>query len=85
MDAEKILEKQVQKYVIATLSNPTLYLKKIYQRKQYVFTDDIEMATKTMSKDVADIIIEYYHSDTGDTMELVVVPVEVTYNLIKES
>lgn len=85
MDTEKILEKQVRKYVIATLNNPTLYLKKIYQRKQYVFTDDIEMATKTMSKDVADIIIEYYRSDTGDAMEMVVVPVEVTYNLIKES
>ena len=42
MEINKVLEKKVTKYVIATLGNPTMYLKKVYQQKKYVFTDDIE-------------------------------------------
>ena len=84
METNKILEKKITKYVIATLDNPTLYLKKIYQQKKYVFSEDIEYATKTMSRDVAKIILDYYYSDTGDDIELVIVPVEITYSLINE-
>ena len=84
MEMDKILEKKVTKYVIATLGNPTMYIKKVYQQKRYVFTDDIEYATKTMSKDVAQIILDYYYSDTGDNMDLVIIPVEITYSLINE-
>lgn len=84
MEINKVLEKKVTKYVIATLDNPTMYMKKVYQQKKYVFTDDIEYATKTMSKDVAQIILDYYYNDTGDNMDLVIIPVEITYSLISE-
>jgi hypothetical protein len=84
MEMDKILEKKVTKYVIATLGAPTMYVKKVYQQKKYVFTDDIEYATKTISKDVAQIILDYYYSDTGDNMDLVIIPVEITYSLINE-
>ena len=84
MEMDKLLEKKVTKYVIATLDAQTLYLKKVYQQKKYVFTDDIEYATKTMTKDVAQIILDYFYSDTGDNIDLVIVPVEITYHLINE-
>lgn len=84
MENDKFLEKEIQKYVIATLSNPTLYMKKVYQKTQYIFTKDIEAATKYMSKDVAAMMVEYYKKDTGDNMDLVIIPVSISYSLIKE-
>ena len=86
MDLEnrKYLEKKIVKYVIATLDNPTFYLHKTLQKKEYTFTDDIESATKAANKKVAEIIKEYYKMDTGDTSNLVIIPVEVSYCLINE-
>jgi hypothetical protein len=80
----KILEKQIKKYVIATLSSPTLYLKSLHFGR-YCFLEDIEGATKFLSKKLANKMVSYYATDTGASdVELVVVPVEITYNLIKE-
>lgn len=80
----KILEKQIRKYVIATLSSPTRYLKSLHFGR-YCFVEDIEGATKFLSKKLTNKMISYYIADTGDSdVELVVVPVEITYSLIKE-
>lgn len=80
----KILEKQIRKYVIATLSSPTHYLKSLHFGR-YCFVEDIEGATKFLSKKLANKMISYYIADTRDSdVELVVVPVEITYSLIKE-
>ena len=74
----------IRKYVIATLSSPTRYLKSLHFGR-YCFVEDIEGATKFLSKKLANKMISYYIADTGDSdVELVVVPVEITYNLIKE-
>lgn len=82
---EKYLEKKIKKYIIATLGNPTLYLKKIPSKKEYIFSEDIEYATKAMSKNVAEQIKKYYYIDTGSDIELVVLPVDITYELIDET
>ena len=79
---QRYLEKKIRKYVIATLDNPTLYLKKTPAKKEYYFVEDIEVATKTMSEKLANSILSYYYSDTGLDTELVVVPIEITYEII---
>lgn len=82
---QRYLEKKTKKYVIATLDNPTLYLKKILAKKEYYFVEDIEVATKTMSKKLANSILQYYYSDTGLDTELVVIPIEITYEIIDDT
>ena len=61
-----------------------MYLKKIPAKKEYYFVEDVEVATKTMSKKLADSILNYYYSDTGLDTELVVVPIEITYEIIDD-
>ena len=83
---EKILEKQEMKYVLATILNGhTVYLKKVLQKKEYEFTPDIKDATKTMTREMAKTILKYYEYDTGDKyLDLVIVPLVITYELVKE-
>jgi hypothetical protein len=73
----KHLEKQVIKYVIATLDTPTEYL--ITREGKNSLTDNIIRATKTTSKNVAKDIAN------GINMDLVVIPVEISYSLIDET
>ena len=77
----KYIEKKCLKYVIATLDNPTMYLKYLLDGK-YSFVEDIEYATKTLKCKLANDIKDYYYKDTGMDTELIVIPVEVTYELI---
>ena len=79
---KKYLEKKITKYVIATLDNPTLYLKKVPGELKYGFVEDIELATKALSSSVMKEILKYFYLDTGVKIELVVVPVEITYEII---
>ena len=80
----KFLEKTTRKYVIATLDNPTLYLKKTPTKNEYCFVDNIEIATKTNSKALMKKILKYYYQDSGLNIELVVVPIDITYEIIEE-
>lgn len=83
---ERTKEKVIKKYVIATLDNPTQYLVKIPQKPEYLFTEDIEKATKTTSKKLANTILDYFYYDTNlRGMELVIVPIEITYEIINET
>ena len=80
----RYLEKKTRKYVAATFDNPTLYLKKTPTKPEYCFVEDIEWATKTLSKSLMEQIISYYYSDTKLDTVLVVVPIEVIYEIIEE-
>ena len=78
-----MIEKKIKKYVICTLDCPTLYLKTF--RQSYWLLEDIEGATKFLSKKLANKMIEYYRTDTRDERtEFVVIPVQVTYELLEE-
>lgn len=81
---EKHIEKVVKKYVIATLSSPTTYLVSRHWGNWY-FSDDIGIATKAMTKKVAEMIRSNYYYDFGADVELIIVPVEIEYRLINES
>lgn len=77
------VEKKLTKYVIATMDGK--YLKKTPAKNEYVFVDDIELATKAMTRKMINMILEYYYNDTEVNIELVVIPVNITYELVNES
>lgn len=79
----KFLEKKIKKYVIATIDGT--YLKKTPSKNEYYFVEDIEVATKAMSKKMMQQILDYYYQDTMTNIKLLIVPVEITYELIDES
>ena len=70
------LEKKIRKYVIANLERPTLH------EGKWAITQDISAATKTLSKNVARRLISYYRSDTGNVDDFVVVPIDISYELV---
>lgn len=83
---EKILDKQVLRYVIATtVSGKPTYLKKKLQKAEYSFVTNIDDATKCTSYAVAESVRKYYEYDTQDTRaELIIIPVIISYELVKE-
>ena len=74
-------EKEIKKYVIADLSQPTNYLKSMKDGK-YCFIDNIAVSTKFISKSTAQEICNECIKNTN--IDLVVVPIMITYEIIEE-
>ncbi len=78
------LEKKTRVYVVADPeSGQYLYKKPGYT--QYHFVKDIAKSTKTEDRSMALFLIQCYKDDTRDNLDLVVIPLEITYELINES
>lgn len=81
---ERYIEKKIKKFVIATTDGK--YLRKDILSGEYHFIEDIEIATKTEKLSVAKDFLKYYYYDTNmSDIELVIIPVEITYELIDET
>lgn len=77
------LESALYRYVIATLDNPTTYL--IFKDENITFTKQISRATKTAGRNTANTIKNEFYAYTGRTdIELVVLPVKISYEIVKE-
>ena len=77
------LENTLDRYVIATMDNPTAYL--IFKDDNITFTKYISKATKTAGRATANTIKNEFYAYTGRTdIELVVLPVRISYELLKE-
>ena len=77
------LEGMLERYVVATLGNPTQYL--IFKDNNVSFTKYISRATKTIGRNTAQDIKNDFYSCTGMTdMELVVLPIRISYEIIQE-
>ena len=74
-------EKEIKKYVIADLSQPTNYLKSMKDGK-YCFIDNIVVATKFVSRSTAQEICNECIRNIN--IDLVVVPVLITYEIVEE-
>lgn len=74
-------EKEMKKYVIADLSQPTNYLRSMKDGK-YCFVDNIVVATKFVNKSTAQLICDECMLTTN--IDLVVVPIMITYEIIEE-
>lgn len=77
------LESTIDRYVIATLDNPTTYL--IFKDENISFTKQISRATKTVGRATANTIKREFYAYTGRAdIELVVLPVRISYEIIRE-
>ena len=77
------LESSIDRYVIATLDNPTRYL--VFKDDNITFTTQISRATKTAGKATANTIKSEFYAYTKRTdIELVVLPIRISYEIIKE-
>lgn len=84
MENRNFIEKECLKYVLATLDSPTMYLRYLLD-KRYALVDDIEAATKTLEYKVAQDLRNYYYNEACWDKKLVIIPVKITYELIKEN
>lgn len=74
-------EKEQKKYVIADLSQPTNYLRSLREGK-YCFIDNIVTATKFVNRNIAQTICD--ECVRNFDMDLVVVPIMITYEIVEE-
>ena len=81
---KKHLEKKVRVYVVADPETGQ-YLYKKPAQEIYHFVKDIAQSTKCESRNIAHFVMQCYRQDTGDNLDLVVIPLEITYELINES
>ena len=77
----KFKEKEIKKYVIADLSQPTNYLQSL-RGGRYCFIDNISTATKFVNKSIANNICD--ECIRNFNIDLVVVPIMITYEIIEE-
>ena len=77
----KYKEKEIKKYVIADLSQPTNYLKSMKDGR-YSFIDNVVIATKFVNRYTAQEICNECIRNTN--IDFVVVPVLITYEIIEE-
>ena len=77
----RFIEKELYRYVIADLSQPTNYIMSLRDAK-YCFIDNIIKATKFRNKRIAEDICNECIRNTN--LDLVVVPVMITYEIIEE-
>lgn len=82
----KQLEKTINKYVIASIDaeGKTVYLRSLHDHKWEIVTN-IELATKTYDKDIADMVLMNYMEDFQTNTEFVVIPLTIEYYLVDES
>ena len=82
----KHVQKLLVKYVVASrdLSGEPVYLRSLRDHK-WELVGDIEIATKTLDQETAEIVMDNYYSDLGTNDEdWFVIPVEITWSLIEE-
>lgn len=80
---QNYLESILERYVLATLDSPTQYL--IFKNDKVSFTQHIHRATKTAGKKTAQTIRDEFYAYTGMTdVELAILPVKISYELVLE-
>lgn len=77
----RYLEKETKKYVIADLSQPTNYLHSLREGR-YNLIDNIIVATKFVNKNTAQQICD--ECSRNFQIDLVVVPIIITYEIVEE-
>lgn len=79
------IESKIRRYVIVDISTGH-YLWKRPGVNSYIFVKSIVNAIKTEKRNEAYFMKDCYYKDTGDTcIELAIIPVDITYELIEEN
>ena len=86
-----VKEKQIKKYVLATIADDgkTYFLlyshKNKKEKAQYLLETDIERATKADDIEAAETMLQLYEEDMGERDVFVIVPLIITYELVDET
>ena len=82
---ERVKEKELIRYVVATLDEggKAMYLQSLHDGT-YRLMENIEYATKVLGKKAAMDFYKFACMDFGPNVELVLLPVIITYELVKE-
>lgn len=82
---QRVKEKEVVRYVVATLNEEgkAMYLHSLHGGK-YELTDNIEYATKVIGQEAAKTFYGFALQDFEPYVELVLIPLIITYELVKE-
>lgn len=86
-----IKEKEVKKYVLATIADDgkTYYLLYVHKNRkekaQYLLETDIERATKADNLEAAEVLLQIYEEDMNEHNAFVIVPLIITYELVDET
>lgn len=75
----KVLNRQ--RYVMATLSSPTKYLRYL-GNGVWALTDNIALASKTEDWNLASELIQCHLNETGDTTEIAPILIDITYSIV---
>lgn len=78
---QKYKEKEIKRYIIADLSQPTNYLHSLRNGK-YCFIDNVVNSTKFVNKNIAQNICNECINNFN--IDLVVVPILITYEIVEE-
>ena len=80
---ENYTENVLNRFVIATLENPTRYL--IFKDDKISFTNNIARSTKSVSRTTAQVIRDEFYAYTGmNNIDLVILPIKISYEIIYE-
>lgn len=78
---QKYKEKEIKRYIIVDLSQPTNYLYSLRNGK-YCFIDNVVNSTKFINKNIAQNICNECINNFN--IDLVVVPILITYEIVEE-
>lgn len=83
---ERIKEREYTRYVVATLNQDgkAMYLHSLHDGK-YMLVEEIEYATKLRGLEAAMDFYRFAVHDFGPNVELVLLPVIISYELVKET
>ena len=81
----KTLEKLKKVYVLCGIdtAGTTVYLRSLHETGKWEVTADIEMASKCVNKQTAELMLDFYNQEIGDAT-WVIIPCWIEYILIKE-
>lgn len=83
---ERIKEREYTRYVVATLNQDgkAMYLHSLHDG-EYMLVEEIEYATKLRGREAAMDFYRFAVHDFGPNVELVLLPVIISYELVKET
>lgn len=83
---ERIKEREYTRYVVATLNQDgkAMYLHSLHDG-EYMLVEEIEYATKLRGRGAAMDFYKFAVHDFGPNVELVLLPVIISYELVKET
>ena len=82
-DEDRVIASKRVRYVIAAMIDDIpQYLKRVVG--ETIFVSDIGIASMTLSRTTAKKLLAIYKTETGDPLDCVILPIEITYEILED-